>query len=120
MEERLGEGGVTFKKKKMIASALKAQKETGFNDEAKAFIVSHLNAQNKAAMDAAAATNAAVTVSGTTAKASTFLKARAPNVKILPNAATAPGAANASKIAIASPSEKTKSILKEILRKAKE
>ena len=39
-------GGVSFKKKKMIASALKAQKATTFNDEAKAFIVSHLIAQS--------------------------------------------------------------------------
>ena len=99
-------GGVSFKKKKMVASALKAQKETVFNDEAKAFIVSHLNAQNKAAMNAAAATNAAMTVSGTTANAL--------------NAGNSSNAATASGAAIASPSAKTKSILKEILRKAKE
>ena len=95
----------------MVASALKAQKETIFNDEAKAFIVSRLNAQNKAAMNAAAATNAA-TVSGTTAKAS--------NDGNSSNADNASGAATASGAAIASPSAKTKSILKEILRKAKE
>ena len=99
----------------MIASVLKA---TTFNEEAKAFIMSHLDAQKKAATIAAAATNAAATVSGTTAKTPDEGKAA--------NAATASGTAASSDAAIESPwlntppGAKTKNILKEILRKAKE
>ena len=79
--------------------------------------MSHLDAQKKAATIAAAATNAAATVSGTTAKTPDEGKAA--------NAATASGTAASSDAAIepwlnTPPGAKTKNILKEILRKAKE
>ena len=107
--------GAARKKKKLISSVVKA---ATFNDEAKAFYLSYLDAQKKAATIAAAATNAAATVSGTTAKT--------PDEGNAPNAATASGTAAPSDAAIGSPwlntppGAKTKNILKEILRKAKE
>ena len=102
-------GGVSFKKKKMIASASRAHIQEIFDKQAKAFIVSQLEAQ-KVAMDAIAATNAAGNVSATTAKA--------PNAAIASGAATASGKTSVSIVEL--PSKKTKNLLKEILRKAQE